>query len=76
MVNECFVLHEEVIDVFHNKFYIATIEKCHFILLLLGFLVQCNVERLDNIFTIMYQNNIKSNKDDTGKFSKTTGIKI
>ena len=27
MANKCFVLHEEVIDVFHEKNYITTIEK-------------------------------------------------
>ena len=40
----CFVLHEEVIDVFHEMFYITTIEKYRFILLMLGLLVQCNEE--------------------------------
>ena len=34
MVKKCFVLNEEVIDVFHNKFYITTIENCNFILLM------------------------------------------
>ena len=27
MVNKCFVLYEEVIDLFHEKYYIPTIEK-------------------------------------------------
>ena len=30
MVNKCFVLHEEVIDVFHKKYYIPTIENLSF----------------------------------------------
>ena len=30
MVNKFFVIHEEVIDVFHNKVYIPTIEKFSF----------------------------------------------
>ena len=30
MANEYFVLHEEVIDVFHEKIYIPTIEKLSF----------------------------------------------
>ena len=30
MVNKCFVIHEEVIDVFYDKFYIPTIEKLSF----------------------------------------------
>ena len=32
MANKCFVFHEEVIDVFHNKFYIPTREKLSFFL--------------------------------------------
>ena len=50
MTKKCFVLHEEVIGVFHNKFYIPTIENCYFILIVLGFLVQWNVGRLEMIF--------------------------
>ena len=49
MVNKCFVVHEEVIDVFHENFYIPTIENCHFILIVSEFLVQWNVERLEII---------------------------
>ena len=30
MVNKCFVLHEEVIDFFHESFYIPIIEKLSF----------------------------------------------
>ena len=30
MVTECFVLHKDVIDIFHAKFYIPTIEKLSF----------------------------------------------
>ena len=30
MLKKCFVLHEEAIDVFHDKFYIPTIEKLSF----------------------------------------------
>ena len=30
MVNKCFVVHEKVIDVFHENFYIPTIEKLSF----------------------------------------------
>ena len=30
MVKKCYVLHEEVIDVFHEKFYIPKIEKLSF----------------------------------------------
>ena len=30
MVKTCFVFHEEVIDVFHDKIYTPTIEKLQF----------------------------------------------
>ena len=30
MVNKCFVLRKEVINVFHEKYYIPTIEKLFF----------------------------------------------
>ena len=30
MAKKCFVLHDEVIDVFHEKIYIITIEKVSF----------------------------------------------
>ena len=30
MVKKCFVIHKEVIDLFHDKFYIPTIEKLPF----------------------------------------------
>ena len=52
-VNKCFVIHEEVIDVFNEKYYIRTIEKCHFIFLVAGFLVQLNVERLEMIVSTL-----------------------
>ena len=56
MVKQCFVLHEEVIDVFHENYYIFTIENCHLIFLVSGFLFQWNVERLEMIvFTLMHQ---------------------
>ena len=50
MTNKSFVLHKEVIDIFHNKCYIPTIEKCHLILLMLGFLVQWNGRIPEMIF--------------------------
>ena len=43
MVKKCSVIHEEIIDVFNGIFYIPTIENCHFIFLVSGFLVQWNV---------------------------------
>ena len=30
MVKKCFILHEEVIDIFHEKYYIPTIQKMSF----------------------------------------------
>ena len=30
MAKKCFVIHEEVIDIFHDKMYIPTIEKLSF----------------------------------------------
>ena len=56
MAKKCFVLKTEVIDVFHEKYYIPTIENCHFILLVSGLLVQWNAERLEMIVsTLMHQ---------------------
>ena len=49
MANKCFVFHEEVIDVFHNKFYIPTREKLSFFYLMLVLLVQWNVGGLEMI---------------------------
>ena len=63
MVKKSFVLHEKVIDVFYNKFYIPTIKNCHLILLLLGLIVQWNVGRKEIIFhDKASKNNIKLNK--------------
>ena len=57
-----FFLHEEVIDVFHEKYYIPTIENCHFTLIMSGFLVQWNVVRLETIvYMIIYINKYKLN---------------
>ena len=58
MKNKCFVLHEEVKYVFHGFFYIPTIEKCNFILLMLGFLVQWNAVRL---YIFFHDNALKNN---------------
>ena len=40
------IIHEEVVDVFHEKIYIPTLENFHFVLIMSGLLVQWNVERL------------------------------
>ena len=60
MANKCFVLHEEVIYDFHEKYYIPTIEKCHFILLMSGFLVQWNSGRLEMIVSMVMHKKYKS----------------
>ena len=59
MANNVFVLQEEVIDVFNNKFYITTIENCHLVLFKLGLMVQCYMEILEMIF---YDNSSKTIK--------------
>ena len=56
MVNKYFALHEEDMDVFHDKLYIPTIEKCHLVFLMSGFLAQWNVRRIEVIVSVtMYQ---------------------
>ena len=45
-MNTIFVIYEEVIDIFHNHFYITTVEICHLIYLMYILLVQWNVGRL------------------------------
>ena len=42
IVKKYFVLHEEVIDVFHEEYYIPPIENCHFIFPMYGLLIQWN----------------------------------
>ena len=65
MVKKCFVVHEEVIDVFNEKYYILTIEKIRLVLLLSGFVVQWNVRRLEIICFLDKASNvyIKFKKD-------------
>ena len=53
MAKKCFVLPEEVIDVFHEKNYIPTTENCHLIFLISGLLVRWNVGRLEIIVSII-----------------------
>ena len=55
MVNKCFVIHEEVIDVLNNKFYIVKIEKLSFYLAHVRILgsMECGKTRIyfhDNAF--------------------------
>ena len=59
MSNNCFVLHEEVIDVFHVFFNIPTIEKLSFHLSHVSILgsMKCGKTRND-FLTLMHQKNI------------------
>ena len=50
MVKKHFVLHEKVIVILQNKFYITTIYFFRFVQVVYGFLVQWNVGRLEIIF--------------------------
>ena len=76
-MTKCFVHHEEDIDIFHDKFYIPTIENCHFIFIVLGLLVQWNLGRLKLIFhDNAPKNNIRLKKDYAEKFIKNIGIEI
>ena len=50
---KCFVLNEEVIDVFHEKITFPQYKNCHFILLMKGLLVQWNVEGIEMIVSAL-----------------------
>ena len=64
MVNICFVLHEEVIDVFHENNYIPTIEKLSFHLVRVRIL--CSIE-FENTRHIYFQNNATKKYRETKK---------
>ena len=76
MVKKCFVLHEEVIENFHKKSYIPTIENFNLILFMSGCLVQQNMVRLEIFFHDNALKNLKLKKDYSEKFSKATSIEI
>ena len=76
MVNKSFFPHWEVIDAFHNKFYIPTIDFFHFIFIMLVFLVQCNIVRLEIMIFIKFIKKLKLKKCYAETFSKTTHIYI
>ena len=75
---ENFVLHEEVIDVFHNKLYTTTIEKLSFHLACVRILgsMECGNTRNNYFRENSWINNLRLKKDYAEKFSKTTGIEI
>ena len=62
---------------FMSNFTFPQYNNCRFILLLLGFLVQCNVGKPEIIFPDnASKNNIKLKKYYAEKFSKTASIEI
>ena len=50
MVKKCFVLHEEVINLFHNKFRIPTIEKLPFHLACVRIIGSMDCGKTGNMF--------------------------
>ena len=56
MMNKYFFPHEEIIDIFQEKYYITTIENSHFILLISGLFFQWNVVRIEIcVYVVMHQ---------------------
>ena len=51
MGKKCFVLHNEIIDVFYDRIYIPIVENCPFVLMMLGLLDQWNMERIEIFFS-------------------------
>ena len=56
MANKCFVIHEEVINVFHENFKSPQYKNCLLILLISGLLVQWKVGRLEIIVSMIMHN--------------------
>ena len=74
---KCSVIQEEVIDVFHEKMYIPTIEKLSFHLANVGIIGSINMGILEMIVSMIMCKNkyIYKVKDRLFKrFRKTTGI--
>ena len=78
MVKKCFVIHEEVIDVFHEKIYIPTIEQLSFNIFCVSIIGSMEYGKNRNY--CFRENaskiNINSRNNYAEKFSKTTGIEI
>ena len=76
MVNKCFVLHEDFMDIFNDKIYIPTIEKLSFDLAhvrILGSMKFRNAKNYysnDNVSII----DLYLDKHSAEKFNKKTGI--
>ena len=75
MLNNVF-LHKKVIDDFHNKSYIPTIEKLSFHLARVRILgsMECGKTRI--VFVIIHKNIYKVKEISCRKIKKTTGIEI
>ena len=75
-MKKCSVIHEEVINVFHDNFCIPTLEKCHFIFFVLEFLIQWNTGRLEIIFQYgVSKMRLNLKLDHKEKFIKSMEIK-
>ena len=74
MVKKCFVLHEEFIDLFHDTFYIPTIEKMSFHIAHVSNFGSMESGKTRNIcfHDNASKNNIKLNKYYAEKFSEKT----
>ena len=77
MAKKCFVIHKEVIDVFHNQFYIP---KRYFSFHLVHVRLLGSMEHgktRNNCFVVYaIKNKLKLEKDYVKKISKITGIEI
>ena len=69
MVKKCFVLHKEVIDIFHDKLYIPTIEKLPFHLSRVSILGSMECWKTRNCFLMMMHPKKKPKKYYAEEFS-------
>ena len=78
MLKKCLVLHEEVIDVFHEKYDIPKIEKLSFHIACVRFLGSMEFEKTRNdcFHANASKNGIKLKQYYAEKFSKKNSIEI
>ena len=69
-----FFLHEVVIDVFYDKFYIHTMEKMSFHIDHVSIL--CSMEFGNTVPSQCIKNTVELNKYYAEKFSETSGVEI
>ena len=71
-------IHEEVIDVFHNKFYITAIEKVssHIFHVRIVGSMECVKNSNDSFIKIYGKNNLKLKKYYAEKLNEKTGTEI